>query len=69
MTLQTYRIKDYLEYMVDIFEYDHKTNTWKPYLTDDIQLEYVMMNPYYIHQMKILFDILTLVGIEYVRQK
>ena len=54
MTLPTYRIKDHLEYMVDIFEYDAKTNTWKPYLTDDIQLEFVMMNPYYIQQMKML---------------
>ncbi len=40
--------------MVDIYEYDSKTNSWKPYLTDDIQLEFVMMNPYYIHQMKLL---------------
>jgi hypothetical protein len=40
--------------MIDIYEYDYKTKSWKPYLTDDLQLEFVMMNPYYIHQMKML---------------
>lgn len=52
--MDTYRIKDEIEYMVDIWEYDNKTNNWKPYLSDDIQLEFVMMNPYYINQMKLL---------------
>lgn len=40
--------------MIDIYEYDYKTNSWKPYLTDDLQLEFVMMNPYYINQMRML---------------
>ncbi len=40
--------------MVDIFEYDSKTNQWKPYLTDDLQVEFVMMNPYVRQQMKML---------------
>lgn len=40
--------------MVDIYEYDYKTNQWKPYLTDDLQLEFVMMNPYVRQQMKML---------------
>jgi len=53
-TLDTYRVKDQLEYMIDIYEYEAKTNTWKPYLSDDLQLEWVMMNPYYIQQMKLL---------------
>ena len=35
-TLDIYRIKDELEYFVDIFEYDYKTDSWKPYLTDDL---------------------------------
>lgn len=40
--------------MVDIYEYDSKTNQWKPYLTDDLQVEFVMMNPYVRQQMKML---------------
>ena len=53
-TLSTYRIKDELEYFIDIYEYDYKTDSFKPYVTDDIQIEYVMMNPYYINQLKML---------------
>ena len=40
--------------MIDIYEFDSKSNSWKPYLTDDLQLEFVMMNPYYIQQMKMV---------------
>ena len=40
--------------MVDIYEWDYKTTQWKPYLTDDLQVEFVMMNPYVRQQMKIL---------------
>ena len=54
-TLETYRIKDYLEYYIDILEYDYVTNTWKNYDADDIQLSFIMMNPYYINQMKRLY--------------
>ena len=53
-TLSTYRIKDELEYYIDIYEYDYKTDSFKPYVTDDIQIEYDMMNPYYINQLKML---------------
>ena len=51
-TLDTYRIKDYLEFYIDILEYDYKTDTWKNYESDDVQLTFLMMNPYYINQMK-----------------
>ena len=51
-SLDTYRIKDYLEYYIDILEYDYTTDTWKNYVSDDIQLTFLMMNPYYINQMK-----------------
>ena len=54
-TLDTYRIKDYLEYYIDILEYDHTTDTWKNYDVDDIQLSFIMMNPYYINQMKRIY--------------
>ena len=47
VTLETYRIKDYLEYYIDILEYDYK---------DDIQLSFIMMNPYYINQMRRLHN-------------
>lgn len=40
--------------MVDIYEFDYKLNQWKPYLTDDLQVEFVMMNPYVRQQMKML---------------
>lgn len=53
-SLDIYRIKDELEYMVDIFEYDFKTDSWKPYLTDDLQIEYTMMDPFYRLQLKML---------------
>ena len=55
-TLETYRIKDYLEYYIDILEYDYKTNSWKNYESDDIQLSFIMMNPYYINQMRRLHN-------------
>ena len=42
VTLETYRIKDYLEYYIDILEYDYKTNSWKNYESDDIQLSFIM---------------------------
>ena len=51
-SLDTYRIKDYLEYYIDILEYDYTTDSWKNYVSDDIQLTFLMMNPYYINQMK-----------------
>ena len=54
-TLDTYRIKDYLEYYIDILEYDYKTDSWKNYESDDIQLSFLMMNPYYINQMKRIY--------------
>ena len=54
-TLDTYRIKDYLEYYIDILEYDYTTDTWKNYDVDDIQLSFIMMNPYYINQMKRIY--------------
>lgn len=53
-SLDTYRIKDELEYTIDVFEYDYRTKSWKPFLTDDIQIEFTMLNPYYILQMKML---------------
>ena len=56
VTLETYRIKDYLEYYIDILEYDYKTNSWKNYESDDIQLSFIMMNPYYINQMRRLHN-------------
>ena len=54
-TLDTYRIKDYLEYYIDILEYDYKSDTWKNYEADDIQLSFIMMNPYYINQLKKMY--------------
>ena len=40
--------------MLDIYEYDSKNNLWKPFLTDDLQVELVMLNPYVRTQLKLL---------------
>lgn len=53
-TMESYRIKDDLEYMIDIFEYDYKTDLWRPYLTDDLQIEFTMMDPFYRVQLKMM---------------
>ena len=53
-TLDIYRVKDELEFFVDIYEYDYKANNWKPYLTDDLQIEYTMMDPFYRLQLKMV---------------
>ncbi|KAL4481436.1 hypothetical protein ABPG74_007525 [Tetrahymena malaccensis] len=41
-----YRIKDFLDYSIEIFTYSQKKNTWVPYITDDIVLEFIMLDPY-----------------------
>lgn len=53
-SLDIYRIKDEIEYRIDIYEYDYITDTWKAYLTDDLQIEYTMMDPFYRLQLKML---------------
>ena len=52
MRLETYRIKDELEFMVDIYEYDSMNDSWKPYMTGDLQVELTMLNPYIRLQLK-----------------
>ncbi|CAI0473544.1 unnamed protein product, partial [Linum tenue] len=39
-----YRIKDDLEFYVDIFEWSG--NSWEPYVADDVQVQFYMMSPY-----------------------
>ena len=39
-----YRIKDYLTYSFDLFEF--KNNQWVPFTADDVQLEFVMLDAY-----------------------
>lgn len=53
LTMSEYRIREEIEYLIDIYEYDYKTDSWKPYITDDIQVEYIMLNPYYINQLRL----------------
>ncbi len=52
ITLPTYRIRDELIYEIDIYEYNPYNKNWEPYNSNDIQVEYVMMNPYYIGNLK-----------------
>eukprot|EP01018_Ginkgo_biloba_P031921 Gb_28463 [translate_table: standard] len=39
-----YRISDHLEYSVEIYEWTGKN--WKPYVADDVQVQFYMMSPY-----------------------
>ncbi|XP_071722147.1 dolichyl-diphosphooligosaccharide--protein glycosyltransferase 48 kDa subunit-like isoform X2 [Rutidosis leptorrhynchoides] len=39
-----YRIKDDLEYSVEIYEWSG--TSWKPYVSNDVQLQFYMMSPY-----------------------
>ncbi|MQM20540.1 hypothetical protein Taro_053563 [Colocasia esculenta] len=39
-----YRIKDDLEYAVEIYEWSG--TSWKPYIADDVQVQFYMMSPY-----------------------
>ncbi|KAJ6852142.1 dolichyl-diphosphooligosaccharide--protein glycosyltransferase 48 kDa subunit-like isoform X1 [Iris pallida] len=39
-----YRINDDLEYLVEIYEWSG--TTWKPYVADDVQVQFYMMSPY-----------------------
>lgn len=54
VTLDRYRISDDISYFIDILEYDYLSNSWKPYHTDDLQIEFTMMDPFYRLQLKIL---------------
>uniref|UniRef100_A0A0C9RWI6 Dolichyl-diphosphooligosaccharide--protein glycosyltransferase 48 kDa subunit n=1 Tax=Wollemia nobilis TaxID=56998 RepID=A0A0C9RWI6_9CONI len=44
-----YRITDYLEYSVEIFEWTGKD--WKPYVANDVQVQFYMMSPYVLKTM------------------
>ncbi|PKI47540.1 hypothetical protein CRG98_032130 [Punica granatum] len=39
-----YRIKDDLEYSVEIYEWSG--SSWEPYVADDVQVQFYMMSPY-----------------------
>ncbi|CAA0807587.1 Dolichyl-diphosphooligosaccharide--protein glycosyltransferase 48 kDa subunit [Striga hermonthica] len=39
-----YRIKDDLEYSVEVYEWSGKS--WEPYVADDLQVQFYMMSPY-----------------------
>eukprot|EP00262_Sarcandra_glabra_P002092 TRINITY_DN12348_c0_g1_i1.p1 TRINITY_DN12348_c0_g1~~TRINITY_DN12348_c0_g1_i1.p1 ORF type:complete len:436 (-),score=61.57 TRINITY_DN12348_c0_g1_i1:475-1782(-) len=39
-----YRINDDLEYFIEIYEWSGKT--WRPYVADDVQVQFYMMSPY-----------------------
>lgn len=40
------RIKDILEYEVELLSYDHALKKWLPYIADDLMLEFIMLDPY-----------------------
>eukprot|EP00298_Acanthocystis_sp_HF-20_P009569 c18383_g1_i1.p1 GENE.c18383_g1_i1~~c18383_g1_i1.p1 ORF type:complete len:456 (+),score=129.11 c18383_g1_i1:1-1368(+) len=43
---RTYRVKDDIFFSVVIEEFDGASDTWKPYVANDVQLEFVMLDPY-----------------------
>jgi oligosaccharyltransferase complex subunit beta len=40
------RVKDTIDFSVDIEAWDGDSSQWVPYIADDIQLEFVMLNPW-----------------------
>ncbi|KAM3213240.1 hypothetical protein ACQJBY_065941 [Aegilops geniculata] len=44
-----YRINDDLEYSVEIYEWSG--TSWKPYVADDVQIQFFMMSPYVLKNM------------------
>jgi oligosaccharyltransferase complex subunit beta len=42
----TYRVKDQIEFSVLIEEYNTNTQSWGPFIADDVLLEFVMIDPY-----------------------
>eukprot|EP01138_Halocafeteria_seosinensis_P008082 gb/GECG01008258.1/.p1 GENE.gb/GECG01008258.1/~~gb/GECG01008258.1/.p1 ORF type:complete len:479 (+),score=57.05 gb/GECG01008258.1/:1-1437(+) len=47
-----YRAKDDLRYSIDILQWDGSAGKWTPYIADDVQLEFVMLDPYVRTTMK-----------------
>lgn len=43
---KTYRIKDVLDYSIELFELNAADLQWKPFLASDVQLEVVMLDAY-----------------------
>lgn len=41
-----YTVNDTVVYHVDIETFDGESNKWKPFVANDVQLEFVMMDPY-----------------------
>ncbi|GFQ00947.1 dolichyl-diphosphooligosaccharide--protein glycosyltransferase 48 kDa subunit [Phtheirospermum japonicum] len=44
-----YRIKDDLDYSVEVYEWSGKS--WEPYVADDLQIQFYMMSPYVLKTM------------------
>lgn len=42
----SYRVNDVTTFSVTIQEFDGNTRTWKPFVVDDMQLEFTLMDPY-----------------------
>lgn len=38
----------HIHFEADIEEYDYVKNEWKPYITDDLMVEFVMLDPWII---------------------
>lgn len=43
-----YTCTDKVHYQLDVEEYDHHTSSWKPYVAQDLMVEFVMLDPWII---------------------
>jgi oligosaccharyltransferase complex subunit beta len=42
----TYRVTDNVTFEVDIEQWDSETGKWAPFVSNDVQLEFIMLDPY-----------------------
>ncbi|CAN8063991.1 unnamed protein product [Agarophyton chilense] len=40
------RVKDYVKFEMDVQVWEAESSTWEPFVTDDMQLEFTMLNPW-----------------------
>jgi oligosaccharyltransferase complex subunit beta len=46
-----YTCNDKAHYQLDVEEYDNRSHQWKPYIADDLAVEFVMLDPWVINRL------------------
>ncbi|CDK26472.1 unnamed protein product [Kuraishia capsulata CBS 1993] len=44
--LESYKVKDFAKYEIEISQWSSEENTWVPFEADDVQVEFIMLDPY-----------------------